>query len=107
MALRPHASRPTALFALVCAALSLVACGEEQPPTFAEAGGLAHYSPDGRAFYDRTADFVARILKGARPSELPVEEPTSYEFVVNLKTAKAIGLRVPQDLLLRATRVIE
>lgn len=76
-------------------------------PTFAEAGGLAHYSPDGRAFYDRTADFVARILKGARPSELPVEEPTSYEFVVNLKTAKAIGLRVPQDLLLRATRVIE
>src|SRR3954462_10689158 len=55
-------------------------------PTFAEAGGLAHYAPDGRAFYDRTAGYVDRILRGARPSELPVAEPTKYEFVVNLKT---------------------
>lgn len=76
-------------------------------PTFAEAGGLAHYSPDGHGFYDRTADFVARILKGARPSELAVEEPTSFELVINLKTAKAMGLTVPQSLLQRADRVID
>lgn len=76
-------------------------------PTFAEAGGLAHFSPDGRDFYDRTASYVDRILKGARPSELPVEEPTKYEFVINLKTAKAIGLTIPQSVLLRADRVIE
>ena len=76
-------------------------------PTFAEAGGLAHYAPDGRDFYERTASFVDRILKGARPSDLPVEEPTKFEFVVNLKTAKAIGLIIPQSVLLRADRVIE
>jgi putative ABC transport system substrate-binding protein len=56
-------------------------------PTFAEAGGLAHYAPDGYAFYDRTASFVDRILKGAKPSGLPVEEPTSFGLVINLKTA--------------------
>jgi putative ABC transport system substrate-binding protein len=76
-------------------------------PTFAEAGGLAHFSPDGRGFYERTASFVDRILKGALPSDLPVEEPTSFEFVINLKTAKAIGLTIPQSVLLRADRVIE
>lgn len=76
-------------------------------PTFAEAGGLAHYSPDGRGFYDRTADYVGRILKGARPSELPVEEPTSFELVINLKTAKAIGLTIAPSMLQRADRLIE
>ena len=76
-------------------------------PTFAEDGGLAHYAPDGRDFYDRTASYVDRILKGARPSELPVEEPTKFEFVINLKTARALGLTVPQSLLLRADTVIE
>lgn len=76
-------------------------------PTFAEAGGLAHYSPDGRDFYDRTASFVDRILRGARPSELPVEEPTKYEFVINLETAKALGLTIPRSVLLRADRVLE
>jgi putative tryptophan/tyrosine transport system substrate-binding protein len=76
-------------------------------PTFAEAGGLAHYAPDGRGFYDRTASFVDRILRGAKPADLPVEEPTSYEFVINLKTARAIGLTIPQSVLLRADRVIE
>ena len=76
-------------------------------PTFAEAGGLAHYAPDGRGFYDRTADYVSRILKGARPADLPVEEPTSFEFVINLKTARAIGLMVPQSALLRADTVID
>ena len=76
-------------------------------PTFAEAGGLAHYSPDGRGFYDRTASYVDRILKGARPSELPVEEPGKYEFVINLKTAKLLGITVSQSLRLRADKVIE
>jgi putative ABC transport system substrate-binding protein len=76
-------------------------------PTFAEAGGLAHYAPDVRGFHDRTASFVDRILRGARPADLPVEEPTSFEFAVNLKTAKATGLIVPQSILLRATAVIE
>jgi putative ABC transport system substrate-binding protein len=76
-------------------------------PTFAEGGGLAHFAPDGRDFYDRTAGYVDRILKGAQPSDLPVEEPTKFEFVINLKTAKAIGLTIPQRVLLRADRVIE
>jgi ABC transporter substrate binding protein len=76
-------------------------------PTFAEAGGLAHYAPDGRNFYDRTASFVDRILRGAKPSDLSVEEPTNFEFVINLKTARAVGLVIPQSALLRATAVIE
>jgi putative tryptophan/tyrosine transport system substrate-binding protein len=76
-------------------------------PTFAKAGGLVHYSPDGRGFYDRAASFVDRILRGAKPADLPVEEPTSFELVINLKTAKAIGLVIPQSALLRATAVIE
>lgn len=76
-------------------------------PTFAEAGGLAHYSPDGRGFYDRTASYVDRILRGARPSDLLDEEPTSLELVISLKTAKAIGLTIPQGVLQRADRVIE
>ncbi len=75
--------------------------------TFAEAGGLAHYSPTVSGSFDRTASFVDRILRGAKPSDLPVEEPTSFEFVINLRTAKAIGLTIPQSALLRATAVIE
>ena len=76
-------------------------------PTFAEAGGLAHYSPDGRGFYERTASYVDRILKGARPSELPVEEASNFEFVINLRTARQLRITVPQSLLLRADRTIE
>jgi putative tryptophan/tyrosine transport system substrate-binding protein len=76
-------------------------------PSFAEAGGLAHYSPVDIDTYDRTASYVDRILRGAKPSDLPVEEPTNFEFVINLKTAKAIGLTIPQSALVRADRVIE
>jgi len=75
--------------------------------TFAEAGGLAHYAPTVSGLFDRTASFVDRILRGAKPADLPVEEPTNFEFVINLKTAKTIGLVIPQSALLRATAVIE
>jgi putative ABC transport system substrate-binding protein len=74
---------------------------------FAEVGGLAHYAPDVLAIFDRTASYVDRILKGARPAELPVELPAKYVLAVNLTTAKALGLAVPQSILLRADRVIE
>lgn len=76
-------------------------------PTFAESGGLLHYAPDVREFFDRTASYVDRILKGAKPSDLPVEQPTKFELVVNLQTARALGISVPRSILLRADRVIE
>lgn len=76
-------------------------------PTYVESGGLAQYCPDVLAIFDRTASYVDRILKGARPAELPVELPTKYELAVNLKTAKVIGITIPQSILVRADRVIE
>ncbi|HEY5636072.1 MAG TPA: ABC transporter substrate-binding protein [Burkholderiales bacterium] len=72
-----------------------------------DAGGLIAYAPHMPAIFARAAYFVDRILKGARPAELPIELPTRLELVVNLKTAKAIGTAIPGDLLLRADRVIE
>jgi putative ABC transport system substrate-binding protein len=74
---------------------------------YAEAGGLMAYSADFSDLFRRAATFVDRILKGAKPADLPVEQPTKWEFVVNLKTAKALGLTIPQSLLLQATQVIE
>ena len=74
---------------------------------FAEAGGLMSYSPSRPEAYRRAAMFVDKILKGAKPAELPVEQPLQFELIVNLKAAKALGIRIPQSILLRADRAIE
>jgi putative ABC transport system substrate-binding protein len=74
---------------------------------FVEAGGLLSYAPSTVANYRRAATFVDKILKGAKPGDLPVEQPTKFELVINLKTAKSLGLTIPQSLLQRADELIE
>ena len=74
---------------------------------FVDAGGLMSYAPNLAALFKRAAVYVDKILKGAKPGDLPVEQPTRIDLVINLKTAKALGLKLPQSLLLRADRVIE
>jgi ABC-type uncharacterized transport system substrate-binding protein len=74
---------------------------------FVEAGGLISYGPNYPALWRRAAEFVDKILRGAKPADIPVEQPTKFDLVLNLKTAKALGLTVPDTFLARADEVIE
>jgi putative ABC transport system substrate-binding protein len=110
--------RPEALFVLSDAFIGMhrqqiVAFATQQhlPGMFAGrpsvvAGGLMYYGPNGAERYRRVADYVDRILKGAKPADLPVEQPMTFELVINLKTAQALGLTIPPTLLFQATEVL-
>ena len=90
----------------------IAAASRERLPVFSnrnydEAGALLAFGPSFPEMYRRAAEFVDRILKGAKPADLPVEQPTRFELIVNLKTAKTLGIKIPESVMLRADRVIE
>lgn len=74
---------------------------------YVEAGGLMSYGQNIRENYRRAAIYVDKIFKGANPGDLPIEQPTTFELFINLKTAKTLGIKVPQSILLQATKVVE
>jgi putative ABC transport system substrate-binding protein len=103
---------PDAMFNLHRTRLADLAARSRLPAAYGwreyvEAGGLMSYGPSLRDLYRRSATFVDKILKGAKPGDLPVEQPTKFELVINLKTAKALGLTIPQSLLQRADELIQ
>jgi len=103
---------PDALMASEAGRIAAIAEREKLPSIsgwslFPESGLLMSYGPNQRESFRRIAAYVDKILRGARPADLPVELPTSIEFVVNQKVARALGIKVPQSMLLRADRVIE
>ena len=73
---------------------------------FAESGGLMVYGPNQPEYYRRLSVYIDKILRGAKPADLPIEEPTKFDFIINLKAAKALGLTIPPSLLARADEVI-
>ena len=92
--------------------ISALALAARLPTTYytrgyVEAGGLMSYGPNFPALFRRMADYVNKILRGTKPEDLPVEQPTRYDLIVNLTTAKALGLKIPESFLLRADEVIE
>ena len=103
---------PDPLFTNQRRRLAAFALEKRQPTVYAyrelpEAGGLLSYGPNLRAMFRHAAVYVDKILKGAKPADLPIERPTKFEFVINLKTAKALGLTIPPSLLARADQVID
>jgi len=98
-------------FASSFRAIATLALAENLPSIgaveYADAGGLIGYGVNILALYRRAAYFVDRILKGAKPADLPIEQPTKFELIVNLKTAKALGLEIPRQVLAIADEVIE
>jgi putative ABC transport system substrate-binding protein len=98
------------LIASLAAAPIMMAAGWPamySPREHLEAGGLMSYGANFADLYRRSADFVDKILRGAKPGDIPIEQPTKFDFVINLVTAKALGLAVPDSLLARADEVIE
>ena len=103
---------PDAIFSATRARLVTLAVGAHLPTIFSvrdyvQAGGLMSYGPNIPALYGRAAGLVDKILRGAKPADIPVEQPTKFDLVINLKTAKALGLTIPQTLLATADEVIE
>ena len=74
---------------------------------FTSAGGALYYGSNLQGIIDRSASFIDRILRGAKPADLPVEEPTNFDLIINIKTMRTIGITVPRSVLVRATELIE
>lgn len=74
---------------------------------FTEAGGLMYYGPDGPALYTRIAGYVDRVLRGAKPADMPVELPQKFQLLINMKTARQLGVKIPQALQMRADKLVE